>query len=185
MSIGISVIICCYNSSNRLPKTIEHLANQKIPASTSWELIIVDNNSTDNTDEVAAMEWSKYDCTGKFNIVKEENIGLSHARFRGVSHASFEYILFCDDDNWLQEDYIRKAINIIDSKPEIGVLGGQGIVKADTALPDWWEDFASSYAVGKQNETSGIVDERGYLWGAGMVTKKKLYLDAYNGFPSL
>lgn len=185
MSKGISVIICCYNSATRLPKTLEYLANQRFPILINWEIIIVDNNSSDGTAEVAAREWKNKAKAIDFIIIKEESPGLSYARHKGVLQAKHEYILFCDDDNWLQDDYLNRAITLIDAHPEIGALGGQGIVVADITLPDWWEDYATGFAVGKQNEKNGFVDKRGYLWGAGLITKKKLYLNAFEEFPSL
>ena len=101
---GISVIICCYNSSTLLPRTLEHLALQDVPENILWELIIVDNNSNDDTAEVARKEWEKYKIDIPFKVVYESNPGLSYARQKGVKEASFELLLFCDDDNWLEKN---------------------------------------------------------------------------------
>ena len=54
MASGISVIICCYNSSLRLDETLKHLINQKTHGF-NWELIVVDNASTDNTEAYARL----------------------------------------------------------------------------------------------------------------------------------
>lgn len=50
---GVSIVICCYNSASRLPETLQHIAEQEVAANISWEVIVVDNASTDNTQEIA------------------------------------------------------------------------------------------------------------------------------------
>lgn len=64
-----------------------------------WELIIVNNNSSNKTTEAATEEWDKYELSIPLKIVFEPTPGLTHARQKGVSESSFSYVLFCDDDN--------------------------------------------------------------------------------------
>ena len=80
---GISIIICCYNSAERLPKTLEHLANQVVSKNILWNVILVNNNCTDNTVEIAKNEWDKYDLRIEMNIVDELQSGLLPECFRG------------------------------------------------------------------------------------------------------
>jgi len=54
---GISVVIACHNSSKRLPQTLEHVKQQNVPEHVQWEVIIVDNASTDNTAQIAQSIW--------------------------------------------------------------------------------------------------------------------------------
>ncbi|NJN42415.1 MAG: glycosyltransferase [Flammeovirgaceae bacterium] len=58
MEEGVSVIICCYNSSSRIEKTLEHLFQQKTNSRLHWEIILVDNASTDQTKATAIKRWS-------------------------------------------------------------------------------------------------------------------------------
>ena len=180
---GISVIVCCYNSELRLPKTIEYLAKQEIKKDIPVEIIIVNNASTDSTREVAQLEWNKYNTDFLFRIVEEEKPGLTFARKRGIKESQYEYILFCDDDNWLQSDFLQKGFNLIESNPRIGALGGQGIAVSDVDFPDWFSDHRHWYAVGKPADDSGDVSKRGYIWGAAMLTRldlmKKVFDDNY------
>src|SRR5688572_10602380 len=99
---GISVIICCYNSSSRLPETLKHLANQSVPGKINWELIVVNNASTDNTASVAETEWAKYNLEIPLHVVDQPVPGQSAARDKGYEVASHEYLLYVDDDNWLK-----------------------------------------------------------------------------------
>ena len=57
---GVSIIICCYNSSKRLPTTLNTLLNLNVPPLTNWEVIVVNNNSTDTTSELAHTEQAKF-----------------------------------------------------------------------------------------------------------------------------
>ena len=94
-AIGISIIICCYNSAARLPETIKHLAIQCVPQGILWEVIIVNNASTDDTKLVANAEWAKYNTSAwGFKIVDEQEAGLSFAREKGIRASKFNYIIF-------------------------------------------------------------------------------------------
>lgn len=182
---GISVIICCYNSAERLPETIRHLALQDFKA--PWEVIVVNNNSSDDTGRTAQSEWEKYGVqTAAFKIVDETRPGLNHARQRGAAEAGYEYLLFCDDDNWLQSDFLSVAFSLISNDRSIGAVGGECIAVSDgnDAFPDWFDRVKNNYAVGKQADRTGDVTARGYLWGAGLMTTKTIFHQCVrNDFP--
>lgn len=182
---GISVIICCYNSAERLPETLKYLALQQIPPDTSWEIIVVDNASVDDTMKVAREQWNTYTVPYvNFKTLEELRPGKNHALETGIINAAYELILICDDDNWLRDDYIDRALRIMRSAPAIGAAAGQSVAVTDGAIPDWFETVQYSYAVGKQSETTGYIDKKKTLWGAGMVFKKALYNRVYLNSPS-
>lgn len=183
---GISIILCCYNSSTRLPETLQNLAKQKLTNDISVEIILVNNASTDNTKEVSLYEWNKYATRFSLRIVDELKPGLIFARECGVKEAKYEYIIFCDDDNWLKPDYCQTAFELMENNPQIGALGGQGTAVSDVDFPEWFSDFEDSYAVGKQAEKSGNISDRAYVWGAGLITRKSLMVKAFDkNFPFL
>ncbi len=187
MQNGISVIVCCYNSAPRLYETLKHLALQKTGASLLWEIIIVDNASTDNTNCFAQETWNNFTKPGiDFKIVSEKQPGLSFAKHRGVEESKYEYIVFCDDDNRLNEDYIQTAFNLIIADDTIGAMGGISIAVSDVKLPEWFHKYEEAYAVGKQAATSGYINEKGYVNGAGMITRKTVFQNAVNHkFPGI
>ena len=171
---GVTIVICCYNSSERLPKTLEYIAKQKVRELLLWEVIIVDNNSSDDTNGVALKEWQRFKTNASFSIIVESRAGLSFAREAGVERAKFEYVIFCDDDNWLCDTYLQTAFDIMEQNPRIGALGGQSDSYSDVPFPDWWNEYKSGYAVGKQAPVERDVSDTKYLWGAGLVTRKAL-----------
>jgi glycosyltransferase involved in cell wall biosynthesis len=180
--IGISVIVCCYNSALRLPETLKHLALQQLIDEIQWEVIIVNNASIDNTEEVCFNEWGKYQSSAGFAVIYEPEPGIIFARGKGLSIANYEYIVFCDDDNWLQADYLQTAYNLMEVLADAGALGGQGEVVTDQILPDWWEKEKNSYAVGSQAEKQGDVTKRGYLWGTGLISRKSILDQVFNPY---
>lgn len=172
--IHVSVIICCYNSENVIKETLKHLALQETEG-LNFEIILVDNNCTDNTVKVAKTEWTKYNVKTELKIVREPKLGTSNARVHGVNNSKSDLIIFCDDDNWLHENYINVAYRFMISHPEVGALVGQSIGVLEEEKPEWWDKYMDGYAVGKQSNKSGDITKRGFVWGAGMVLRKELY----------
>jgi glycosyltransferase involved in cell wall biosynthesis len=171
---GVTIIICCFNSSKRLPQTLKHLVQQKVPENIPWQVVVVDNASTDNTEEIA-LAYKLDFCEKKidYSIVKQSKAGLSAARHKGLEVAKYDYLLFCDDDNWLQEDYVYTAYTIMKQDPEVAVLGGRSTGAFEENPPEWFIRFEKAYAIGKQFETSGDITQCGALWGAGCIYRKQ------------
>lgn len=185
---GITVLICTYNGAGRLPDTLAHLSRQSVSSGIDWEVIIIDNASTDNTADMARKEWSKYHLPDVgFRVSVETTPGKINALEKGVSLASFEYFIICDDDNWLAPDYVQKTYAILEKDATIGAVGGQSVKTNDTGtFPSWFDEYAEGYAVGKQGDITGdVTSSRGYIWGAGMGTRTALYKDTFKDFPSL
>lgn len=173
---GMSVIVCCHNSELRIESTLSHLALQKVQDTIIWEVIVVNNNSTDNTADKAIEVWKRCNSSVPLMVVHEEIAGLTNARIRGVANASYEYLLFCDDDNWMQNNYIAKAYEILAANKNIGILSGQSKGYFETPQPDWFKNVEAAYAIGKPLQQTGIADQRKYLAGACMVTRKSIFL---------
>lgn len=167
---GISVIVCCYNSGSRLPETLKHLAYQNMYENISWEIIVVNNASTDNTAFIAKKEWDKYELPNvRFKVVEQNIPGLNNAREKGVEEASYEYLIFCDDDNWLDDRYIQHTFSCFSADKKLGIIGGIGSPIFEKEKPWWFDDFYHGFAVGKQYSTEGYVD---CVYGAGMALRK-------------
>ena len=181
----ISVIICCYNSRNRIEPTLKSLANQKLH-NVPWEIILVNNNSNDNTSKIAQEHWDLFKCFTPFRIVDESQPGLSFARKKGVNTSKAEYVLFCDDDNWLNENYVKTACEIMDSDNSIAALCGKNVAEYEVAPDDFVLQHEEAFAVGYDDLESCYLEGRKTPWGAGMVLRKSFLdkLDALN-FKSL
>jgi glycosyltransferase involved in cell wall biosynthesis len=164
---GISIVICCYNSAAKLPHTLEHLAVQHVPEGLPWELILINNASTDDTPEVALQQWAQLGNPAPLRIIEEPRPGTDHARRTGVFSARFSIILFCDDDNWLAPDYLLTGWQFLESHLEVGLVGGQSEAVADVPLPDWFHSMSPYYAACAPAPHSKDFSWEG-LWSAGL-----------------
>lgn len=164
-----SVLICTHNGANRLPETLRHLALQRDPGM-PWSVVVVDNASTDRSASVARQCWTRSDVP--LRVLSEPRLGVAHARLRGLGGSPSVYICLVDDDNWLSEGYLAKALQVMDEHPEVAVVGGQGQVVAAPGcqIPDWFEDFCGWYAIGPQAAERGR-PRQGWVYGAGMMVR--------------
>ncbi len=186
---GVSIVICCYNSSNRIMPTLEHL--QRVKANgIPWEVILVDNASDDDTVLKALSIWECNPVTN-LKIVTEKQKGLMHARLTGVKHTSYDFISFIDDDNWIEPEWITKVFRIMNIDESIAACGGSSEGVFETNPPDWFSEFSGDFAIGKQQKSDGFVNPekdpaKRYLWGAGLTVRKTAWNDLFeNGFTSL
>jgi glycosyltransferase involved in cell wall biosynthesis len=180
----VSVIICCYNSVRRLPVTIQHLFNQKDTGSINWEVIIVDNASTDGTYEFAINLLSKGQIN--FQVVKELNPGQAAARLKGYQVSKYEYLLYCDDDNHLGDNYVSLAYNVIRANPKIGILGGNGRAVFEGTEPAWFQKYSRNFAVGEQSSSIEDFTKVAEVYGAGSVMRKSFLNALFNsGFKTV
>lgn len=173
---GVSVIVCCYNSAARLPETLRHLAQQQVPESLPWEVIVVNNASSDNTAQVAAKLWQELGNPTALRVVDEPVPGLSWARERGIACAQYPILVFVDDDNWLAEDYVRVAGDVMQQKPEAAVMGANITAQFESPPPAWFEQVQFMYAIGAQGPHEGdITETKPHVAGAGMVLRKAAF----------
>jgi glycosyltransferase involved in cell wall biosynthesis len=168
---GFSIIVCCYNSAELLPETLERLALLHLPAGMNAELIVIDNCCTDDTVLVAKKQWKNFGEPLKMIIAEEKTPGLSFAREKGISLAQYEYLLFCDDDNLLNNDYLLTAEGFLSAHPQAGVLGGYGEPVYDR-LPSFWPKDFFIYGSGPQAKKNG---KTSCVHGAGAIIRQKAF----------
>ncbi len=146
--VDLSFILCTYNGEHRLPETLRCLLAQHNPAGHAWEIVFVDNASTDNTAKVAA-EFAA-ESPVPFRILHEPTPGKTHALVAGLKAASGRYFTLVDDDNHLCPGWLKVAVPFLDAHPDTGLLGGKILPTFDPGAvvpPDFEERFASYLAV--------------------------------------
>lgn len=170
-----SIIICFYNASHKLIPTLRHIKNLDVSSITDCELILVNNNSHDDSCAIIQNEMNEFTLF-PWKLVDEPKPGLSNARQKGIAESQFEYLLFCDDDNWLASDYMQTALPILESHKNIAVLGGYGEAISDIPIPHWFEQHKNFYAVGEQFPTNGkVYGVRNMVYGAGMIVRRSAW----------
>jgi glycosyltransferase involved in cell wall biosynthesis len=127
----ISVIICTFNPrQDYLQRTLDALVVQTLNYK-NWELVLVDNNSTNGIPRAADLTWNsaaKYVC--------EPKQGLTAARIRGINESSGDVLVFVDDDNVLDANYLRAAMEIMEKHPTLGAWGSAKIIPEYEINPD-------------------------------------------------
>lgn len=178
---GISVIICCYNSAKKLIPTLKYLADQELRQDANFEIILIDNNCTDSTTSLALETWKSLNAPFPLTITKQTKAGLSYAREKGIKQAIYDYIILCDDDNWLCKNYLKRVFDLFEKMPEVALIGGVGEAVFEKQAPEWFTELKGfGYAIGTEGRQTGYVHS---VYGAGMCIRKAAFLAAIsNGF---
>lgn len=182
MNKGISVIICTYNSETRISKSLQSILTQN--TTYDFELIVVNNNSNDRTEDSVIATLNER--VINWRLVKEPTPGLSSARWKGINEAKFDLILFCDDDNILDKNYLEIGGSILFADQSIGILGGNGHPVFQKDKPYWFDEFSSSYAIGNLGKKSGKQKKGSYHYGASCFFRRSALLELKKrGFNSI
>src|SRR5215472_13106955 len=100
----VSVVICTHNPrEDYLKRVLEALQVQTLPIE-QWELLLVDNASKESLDGKWDLTWHP-----KARCIRENQLGLTPARLRGIREAHADVLVFVDDDNLLASDYLEQA----------------------------------------------------------------------------
>jgi glycosyltransferase involved in cell wall biosynthesis len=130
----ITVILCTYNRCKSLPNALESLAASKLPDSVEWEVLVVDNNSRDQTRAVVEEFRRRY--PGRFRYLFESRQGLSNARNAGVREARGDVVAFTDDDVTVEPAWLQNlTANLHDNK--WAGTGGRIRLARNFSLPRW------------------------------------------------
>lgn len=176
----ITVIICTYNRCQSLKRTIESVAAQTLSHAIAWEIVVVDNNSSDETYEVVEDFRSKY--PERFRYICEPQQGVSRARNAGILAARGDILAFIDDDETADPKWLENLTSNLRTGEWAGA-GGRVVPPSDFSPPSWLS-LKSSFAKGPLAAFDlGI--EPGQLneppFGANMAFRKKVF-DQFGGF---
>ena len=137
---AISVVICTYNRDKFIGEALNCLAKQTLTPD-AFEIIIVDNNSTDNT---ASISKDFIVVHPELNIcyVLESNKGLSFARNRGIAEAKAAVITYIDDDAEVTPRFLQSIINFMQADKTVAGIGGKVIPKySESREPEWMSKY--------------------------------------------
>lgn len=178
----ISVVICTYNRVAYLPLCLEHLKNQKFDTN-NFEIVIINNNSTDNTDEVCK-DFIAQNPTLHIQYAIETKPGLSNARNKGIELSKGEIISFIDDDGFAKPDYLTNLYQVTsdDTYKDYIAFGGKVIpVYNEGKEPKWLSKYIDG-VVSKVDLGSQIIPfDKKYPAGCNMIYRK-VFFDKYGGF---
>src|SRR5271169_2282557 len=177
-SMECSVIICTHNPrQDYLRRVLDALKAQTLSKG-RWELLLID----DVSKEPLAGKW---DLSWHPNArhIREEELGLTPARLRGIKESKGGLLVFVDDDNVLEVNYLEKALDIADGQPFMGIWSGSIRGEFETEPSPWMRPYLKSLAIREVSRDicanyATAIDAEPY--GAGLCVRRNLAQDYMN-----
>lgn len=170
----ITVALCTHNHADRLALTLPGFANLRHPAA-GWEILIIDNASSDATPTtLAKADWRP--SMVPVRVVREERLGLSNARNRAVIDARGEYIVFMDDDETPDPEWLRAyEASIVSHSPD--ALGGRiEVFFEDGVRPSWLQDDLLGFLGRLDHGPAGwLTDTRTPIFGGNFAFRRSVF----------
>jgi glycosyltransferase involved in cell wall biosynthesis len=169
----ISVIICTHNPRpNFLQRVLDTLQTQTLPTE-QWEFLLIDNASKEPLSKSWDLSWHPH-----ARHIREDELGLTPARLRGIQESTGGLLVFADDDNLFSPDYLRLAFNIHAKYPHLGVFGA-GVLEPEFEVipPKEILPNVGMLALRKVNGSrwsNNPHDASCVPWGAGLCATRKI-----------
>ena len=169
----VSVIICTWNRAEALNRTLSAFPRLRIPHDTTWELLVVNNNSTDSTDQVIA-EHTRY---LPIRRIFEATPGKSHAANAAVRQASGDLLLWTDDDVLIDSGWLSEYVAAAHAWSQAAYFGGTVDPHFDGAVPAWIEKnidvLYEPYALAQHGNSTFQIESQ-HIVGANMALRSDI-----------
>ncbi|MEO0685677.1 MAG: hormogonium polysaccharide biosynthesis glycosyltransferase HpsE [Cyanobacteria bacterium J06649_11] len=178
--LNFTVAIPTYNGGSRLSEILERLKNQLHTEDISWEIIVVDNNSNDNTADIVKKYQENWQYPFPLRYCFELKQGLAYAREKAVSEAKGEFIGFLDDDNYPVSNWVPKACEFARKYPKAGAISSQIHANWDIEPPENFQRIAPFLAIVERGNIPLFYNPKSKLLppGAGLVIRKQAWLES-------
>jgi glucosyl-dolichyl phosphate glucuronosyltransferase len=171
-SCSISAVVCTYNRGSYIAKTIDSLLSQSLRRDL-YEIIVVDNASTDDTASVV----KNYESEG-VRYVYEPRQGLSYSRNTGFQQSRGDIVAYIDDDAMAHPDWLEKLLKAFSADAKIAAAGGKINPVWEIAKPDWiTPNLYTYFSCIDWSDKPYYLKEGKYLFGCNMAFKRNLLVD--------
>lgn len=177
--MDVTVVVCTCNRCESLRRTLDNLCHQQIPPGPTWELLVVDNNSTDDTHACCEDFARKL----PLQYVFESKQGLSAARNRGIKEARGDLLAFADDDVDVDPHWLAALHDAATRHPDAGFFGGRILPRWEIEPPDWFRTHSASLLKGVTTHFDLGPEEQfheGSFFGANMAFRKSIFDAGWN-----
>jgi len=170
---SVSVILCTHNPrSDYLSRELKSLHGQTLPAE-RWEFLLIDNASSRPLAESWNISWHR---GGRH--IREDELGLTAARLRGIKESRGKLLIFVDDDNELAPDFLDQAVAIAARSGNLGVFGA-GILEPEFEVQPSVElrpflGLLALRSVSSALQSGNPKDTRCIPWGAGLCVTRRV-----------
>lgn len=185
--IDFTVAIPTYNGATRIPKLLDRLRQQKSLEQICWEIVIVDNNSADNTAQIVQQYQANWLPGVPLNYVLEPQQGAAYARLRAVKEAQGKLIGFLDDDNLPNLDWIVQAYTFAQEHPQAGAFSGQIHGDFEVEPPDNFQRIQGFLAIREHGSIPHQFDPENLRLppAASLVVRKQAWCESVPSRPTL
>ncbi len=166
--VSLDLAICTYNRAADLDRALDAIGRQRQVPGLEWSVLVVDNNSTDDTAAVVDAHVARGHVPGLRRILETEQ-GLTPARRRGVLETDADWVAFVDDDNMLRPGWLAETAAAARQHPEAGALGGRVLPAWAEPPPPYLPPFGWAYGMQDHGPEAREVDG---LVGAGLVVRR-------------
>ena len=143
-TFDVTVILCTYNRCEDLAGALQSIAASQVASSVTWEVLVVDNNSTDQTRNVVDGLCRRY--PGHFRYIFESRQGLSYARNAGIANARGEVLAFTDDDVTVEPTWLQNLTAEMLNDNKWAGAGGRTLPAQKFTPPDWLSNDFDTWA---------------------------------------
>ena len=172
----ITLIICTYNREKYIGPLLDSIVKNDYPTS-DYEIVLVDNNCTDNTREVCEQFATTHPEIRSRYVVETEQ-GLSAARNKGIEEAQGDIIIYVDDDALVDTDYIRIYAEHFATHPETMAAGGPIEPLYETEEPKWMSPYTKALLTAWMNYGDKVREyPNGRYPGGGNAAYRKVVFD--------
>jgi glycosyltransferase involved in cell wall biosynthesis len=177
--VDFTVAIPTYNGEHRLPDVLDQLKAQVATDHLSWDVIVVDNNSSDNTAELVQRYQRDWPQTHPLRYVKELRQGAAFARQRAIEETTSEFVGFLDDDNIPALDWVSVAYSFGKTNPAAGAFGSQIHGDFEVSPPKNFKRIALFLAIVERGAKPALYEPHKKLLppGAGLVVRRQAWLE--------
>ena len=176
----LSVIVCTYNREEYIGECLTHLTNQTLDKE-KYEVLVINNNSTDNT-EIIIQDFIIKHANTPFRYIIEKKQGLAFARNRGIFESNGEILSFIDDDAFVSKDYCSSIIDFFERRNDVAAIGGRIIPAYESKEPEWMSRYLLPLVAALDKGDKEIAFTGGsFPIGANMAFRKTIF-DEYGIF---
>ena len=179
--IRISLVIPTHNRAAQLVAALESVVRQDLPRD-EWECVVVSNNSTDDTEARFAAFAAAHPGCG-LRLVAEEGPGVSYARNRGLREAQAPLVAFIDDDERVNEGFLRAYLEFFETRPGAVVAGGRIVAEYPAGRPAWMSKYVEMPIANPMDFGERVRPfPAGRVPGGGNMAFRRAGLAGYGGF---
>ncbi|OIP68188.1 MAG: glycosyl transferase [Oscillatoriales cyanobacterium CG2_30_40_61] len=177
--VDITIAIPTYNGATRLPAVLEKLQLQTGTEKIKWEIIIIDNNSTDNTAKIVKNYQQNWLDNVPLKYSLETQQGAAFARKRAIKESESLLIGFLDDDTLPALDWVEKAYKFAQEHPQAGAFGSQIHGVYEVEPPANFNRISSFFAITERGKTPHLYEPKIKMLppSAGLVVRRQVWLE--------